>query len=128
MVISWVGHILGYTCKLHFVRHVTRCSFKLISVVYGKPLAPCTQADGNGNVVTVHKASDARKLEKIHRKAGQELGLFSQMIPPPLTVEDTKKYGTLGTTSLAWRIGRAVFLAKQEKTNIVKAIVSNICD
>jgi DUF917 family protein len=30
---------------------------------------------------------------------------------------------TLGTTSLAWYIGRAVYLAKQEKTDIMKAIV-----
>lgn len=94
--------------------------------VFGKSLAPCTQADGNGNTVTVHKASDSQKLEKIHRKAGQELGLFSQMVSPALTVEETKTTGTLGTTSLAWYIGRAVYLAKQEKTDIMEAIVSFI--
>lgn len=77
-----------------------------------------------GNVVTVHKASSAAKLEKIHRKAGQELGLFSQMVNPPMTVKETKTMGTLGTTSLAWYIGRAVYLAKQEKTDIMKAIVN----
>ncbi|KAH0845037.1 hypothetical protein AYO21_01700 [Fonsecaea monophora] len=87
------------------------------------PLSPCTQSDGMGNVVTVHKAASTEKLEKIHRKAGQELGLFSQMVWPPMSVKDTKIMGTLGTTSLAWYIGRAVYLAKQEKTDIMKAII-----
>ncbi len=76
-----------------------------------------------GNVVTVHKAASTEKLEKIHRKAGQELGLFSQLVNPPMSVKDTKTMATLGTTSLAWYIGRAVYLAKQEKTDIMKAIV-----
>nr|KAK5438916.1 hypothetical protein LTR18_008351 [Exophiala xenobiotica] len=87
------------------------------------PLQPCTQADGNGNVVTVHKATDPKKLEKIHRKAGHELGLFSQLVLPPITIKDAKRIGTLGTTSLAWYLGRAVYLARQEKTSIMKAIV-----
>lgn len=76
-----------------------------------------------GNVVTVNKCSDIRKLEKIHRKAAQEIGLFSQMVSPPLTVKQAKKVGTLGTTSLAWRIGRAVYRARQQNTSIMKAIV-----
>lgn len=84
---------------------------------------PCTQSDGMGNVVTVNKCADFRKLEKIHRKAGHELGLFSQMVIPPLTVKQTKEVGTLGTTSLAWYIGRAVYLARQQNTSIMKAIV-----
>lgn len=93
--------------------------------MFGFALAPCTQADGNGNVVTVHKSTSVSKLEKIHRKAGHELGLFSQMVPPPISIKDTKKVATLGTTSLAWYIGRAVYLAKQEKTDIMKAVVSD---
>lgn len=76
-----------------------------------------------GNTVTVNKCQDFRKLEKIHRKAGQELGLFSQMVIPPISVRDVKRVGTLGTTSLAWYIGRAVYLARQQNTSITKAIV-----
>lgn len=72
----------------------------------------------------MHKASDFRKVEKIHRKVGLELGLFSQLVLPPMTVERVKEVGTLGTTSLAWYIGRAVYLAKQQKTSIMDAIVS----
>ncbi|KXJ86069.1 hypothetical protein Micbo1qcDRAFT_219929, partial [Microdochium bolleyi] len=93
--------------------------------LFGESATPCTQADGNGNVVTVNKAADFGKLEKIHRKAGLELGLFSQLVCPPLTAERVKEVGTLGTTSLAWYIGRAVYLAKQLKTSITDAIVTN---
>lgn len=63
-------------------------------------------------------------MEKIHRKAGLELGLFSQLVCPPMTAERVKQVGTLGTTSLAWYIGHAVYLAKQQKTSIMDAIVS----
>lgn len=97
--------------------------------VYGIEPTPCTQSDGMGNVVTVNKCRDIRKLEKIHRKAGQEIGLFSQMVIPPMTVKQTKHVGTLGTTSLAWYIGRAVYLARQQNTSIMKAIVSvHVCE
>ncbi|KAL1867169.1 hypothetical protein VTK73DRAFT_4281 [Phialemonium thermophilum] len=95
----------------------------LTPFLFGLSPTPCTQSDGMGNVVTVHKCSDMRKLEKIHRKAGTELGLFSEMVIPPLTVKQTKQVGTLGTTSLAWYIGRAVYLARQQNTSIMKAIV-----
>jgi len=91
--------------------------------VFGESATPCTQADGNGNVVTVHKAANFQAVERIHRKAGLELGLFSQLACPPMTVERVKQVGTLGTTSLAWYIGRAVYLAKQQKTSIMDAIV-----
>jgi DUF917 family protein len=91
--------------------------------VFGRAATPCTQADGMGNTVTVNKAQDFHKLEKIHRKAGLELGLFSQLTIAPLTVKDIKEVGTLRTMSLAWYIGRAVYLARKEKTDIMKAIV-----
>ncbi|KAK5173555.1 uncharacterized protein LTR77_002236 [Saxophila tyrrhenica] len=85
---------------------------------------PATQADGNGNVVTVNKATSIRKVEKIHRKAGHELGLFSQLVIPPMDVATAKKVACLGTTSLAWYIGRAVYQARQEKRSITDAIVA----
>lgn len=92
--------------------------------LYDFPALPAIQADGNGNVVTVNKATDKRKAERIHRKAGHELGLFSQLVIPPMNVRTAKKVATLGTTSLAWYIGRAVYQARQEKQDIMKAIVA----
>ncbi|KAK8222591.1 hypothetical protein BKA81DRAFT_296263, partial [Phyllosticta paracitricarpa] len=93
--------------------------------VFGKSITPCTQADGQGNTVTVNKCADMRRVEKIHRKAALEIGLFSEMVPAPLTVREIKEVGTLKTTSLAWNIGRAVFMARREKRDIMKAIVTN---
>ncbi|KAK7516897.1 uncharacterized protein IWZ02DRAFT_422916 [Phyllosticta citriasiana] len=91
--------------------------------VFGKSITPCTQADGQGNTVTVNKCADTRRVEKIHRKAALEIGLFSEMVPAPLTVREVKEVGTLKTTSLAWNIGRAVFMARREKRDIMKAII-----
>ncbi|KAK5128089.1 hypothetical protein LTR85_005206 [Meristemomyces frigidus] len=91
--------------------------------LYDVPAFPATQADGNGNVVTVNKATSIRKVEKIHRKAGAELGLFSQLVIPPMSIATARRVGCLGTMSLAWYIGRAVYQAKQEKTDIMKAVV-----
>ena len=95
----------------------------LIAKVFGHDVTPCIQADGVGNSIGVYKSSSFHRAEKIHRKAAIELGLFSQLAIAPLTVAETKKVGTLGTTSLAWRIGRAVYLARQKKTSIIKSIV-----
>ncbi|KAH9844578.1 Hydantoin utilization protein A [Teratosphaeria destructans] len=91
--------------------------------LYDFCLCPATQADGQGNVVTVNKATGIPKVEKIHRKAGQELGLFSQLVIPPMTAATVKRVACLGTMSLAWYIGRAVFRAKQEKRSIMDAIL-----
>ncbi|KAK8154076.1 hypothetical protein BC567DRAFT_276983 [Phyllosticta citribraziliensis] len=91
--------------------------------VFGKNITPCTQADGQGNTVTVNKCADMRRVEKIHRKAALEIGLFSEMVPAPLTFKEIKEVGTLKTTSLAWSIGRAVFMARREKRDIMKAII-----
>lgn len=96
----------------------------LTCAVFGKCVTPCVQADGAGNIVSVYKADSFHRAEKIHRKAGLELGLFSQLTIAPLTVKETKEVANLGTTSLAWRIGRAVHLARHKKTSIMKAIVS----
>lgn len=74
-------------------------------------------------MVTVTKAADLRKVEKIHRKTSYELGLFSQMVIPPITVADCKRVACLRAISLAWHIGRAVCLARQEKTDVIQAII-----
>jgi len=51
--------------------------------LYGWLAMPATKADGNGNIVTVHRATSMRKVEMIHRKAGAQLGLFSQLSAQP---------------------------------------------
>ncbi|RDW74917.1 hypothetical protein BP6252_06059 [Coleophoma cylindrospora] len=91
--------------------------------LFGRSATPCVQSDGMGNTVAVLKADNMHKLERIHRKAALEIGLFSQMAPAPLTIKDVREVGTLGTMSLAWYIGRGVYQARQEKTSIIQAIL-----
>ncbi|RSL59960.1 hypothetical protein CEP54_007019 [Fusarium duplospermum] len=91
--------------------------------VNGLPIVPCAQADGMGNTVAVSKCEDPIRLEKLQRKAALELGLLSQMSQSGMRVGDLKKYAVLGSTSLAWYIGRAIYQARQEKTSIVDAIL-----
>ncbi|RSM09901.1 hypothetical protein CEP52_003869 [Fusarium oligoseptatum] len=91
--------------------------------VNGLSIVPCAQADGMGNTVAVSKCEDPIRLEKLQRKAALELGLLSQMSQSGMRVGDLKKYAVLGSTSLAWHIGRAIYQARQEKTSIVDAIL-----
>ncbi|KAM0420343.1 hypothetical protein ACHAPT_011885 [Fusarium lateritium] len=96
--------------------------------VNGLPIVPCAQADGMGNTVAVSKCEDPIRLEKLQRKAALELGLLSQMSQSGMRVGDLKKYAVLGSTSLAWHIGQAIYQARQEKTSIVDAILrANPC-
>lgn len=94
--------------------------------VNGLSIVPCAQADGMGNTVAVSRCADPVRLEKLQRKAALELGLLSEMAQAGMRVGDLKRAGVLGSTSLAWHIGRAVYQAKQEKTSIVDAIVSRL--
>ncbi|KAL6354068.1 hypothetical protein LRP88_12620 [Fusarium phalaenopsidis] len=94
--------------------------------INGLSIVPCAQADGMGNKVAVSKCEDPVRLEKLQRKAALELGLLSQMSQSSMRVGDLKKYAVLGSTSLAWHIGRAIYQARQEKTSIVDAIVSTL--
>ncbi|KAK7424518.1 hypothetical protein QQX98_000483 [Neonectria punicea] len=96
--------------------------------VNGLPIVPCAQADGMGNTVAVSRCDDPIRLEKLQRKAALELGLLSQMAQAGMRVGDLKRCGVLGSTSLAWHIGRAIYQARQEKTSIVNAILrANPC-
>ncbi|KAM6518983.1 hypothetical protein FALCPG4_012641 [Fusarium falciforme] len=86
-------------------------------------IVPCAQADGMGITVAVSKCEDPIRLEKLQRKAALELGLLGQMSQSGMRVGDLKKYAVLGSTSLAWHIGHAIYQARQEKTSIVDAIL-----
>ncbi|KAH7258779.1 hypothetical protein B0J15DRAFT_583674 [Fusarium solani] len=94
-----------------------------ITYVNGLSIVPCAQADDMGNTVAVSKCEDPVRLEKLQRKAALELGLLTQMSQCGMRVGDLKKYAVLGSTSLAWHIGRAIYQARQEKTSIVDAIL-----
>lgn len=92
-------------------------------LAHGLPICPCAQSDGMGNTVAVSRCDDPERLERLQRRAALELGLLSQMAQAGLRVGDLKRCGVLGSTSLAWYIGKEIYQARQEKTSIVDAIV-----
>ncbi|KAF2773044.1 hypothetical protein EJ03DRAFT_387343 [Teratosphaeria nubilosa] len=79
----------------------------------GIPTVDADFMDEQGNVVTVNKATSIPKVEKIHRKAGQELGLFSQLVIPPMTAATAKRVACLGTIILqASPSGKVLYTGK----------------
>lgn len=100
--------------------------YMLTPYLYCLPGVNCLAPEQTGTATwwgTVNKAADLRRVEKIHPKAGYELGLSSQMVIPPIAVAVCKRVACLRTISLAWRIGIAVYLARQDKTDVMQAII-----
>jgi DUF917 family protein len=71
-------------------------------------------------------AESYRKVEGIIRTACIELGNSTATAGRPLTADIIKQYGIPNTVSQAWYLGRAVHLARQEKIDFIKAVVSKV--
>uniref|UniRef100_A0A060T268 ARAD1C22924p n=1 Tax=Blastobotrys adeninivorans TaxID=409370 RepID=A0A060T268_BLAAD len=81
----------------------------------GKPyFAPCTMSDGNGNTVLIAQTKSDLHSEKIIRASLSELGASVGVVNPPMTVDQVKDTTVKNTVSQAWRIGRAVMIARQK--------------
>lgn len=86
----------------------------------GKPFfSPCAMSDGNGNTVIVSKCKSDMHSEKILRASLSELGASVGVVNPPMSVDQIHRMTVKNTVSQAWRIGRAVMIARQ-KTEINK--------
>ncbi|KAH6668150.1 hydantoinase [Plectosphaerella plurivora] len=92
--------------------------------VYGHPLTPCAVTDARGNVNIVMSTDTPIRLEKLMRTAAIELGLGCAATARPLPGSAIKSHGVPNTISQAWRLGRAVHLARRTKTPLVDAIFS----
>lgn len=90
--------------------------------VYGQPVLPVAMADAKGNVSIVVKAENNRKLEGMLRTTCVELGNAVGVTGRPLSGKVIKDYAIPNTISQAWSLGRAVSLARQNKTDVVKAM------
>jgi len=75
---------------------------------------PRTVADGNGNSMILSSTTSEKKAEEILRAALSEMGSHVAVANGPYDGKRTKKYIIGNTVSLSWRIGRAVFQARQE--------------
>ncbi|KAE8441773.1 hypothetical protein EG329_004331 [Mollisiaceae sp. DMI_Dod_QoI] len=90
--------------------------------VYGHPIAPCAMADAKGNVSIVMSAESNARLEKMLRATCIELGLKTSVVARPLQGAVIKDFVVPNTISQSWYLGRAVHLARRNKTSYVKAI------
>ncbi|KIV95621.1 hypothetical protein PV10_03251 [Exophiala mesophila] len=90
--------------------------------VYGAPVAPCVISDCKGNSALMLHAETNTRLESMVRKMCIELGNSTALATCPLKGEIIKKYAIPNTVSQAWYLGRAVRMARQNKTNLIDAM------
>lgn len=85
---------------------------------------PAVLADARGNVQIIARTESSQRFESIIRTTCVELGLSIGMGLAPVSKEVIEKYCCTGTVSFAWFIGREIMLARQKKTCVVQALVS----
>jgi DUF917 family protein len=84
---------------------------------------PAVLADPRGNSQIVAKCDSATRLERLIRTACIELGLAGAFAVS-IGGENFKKYCCHRTVSQCWYIGKAILLARRQKTNIMTSLVS----
>ena len=72
------------------------------------------------------KTSDDEIVDRALRASCSEMGSRVGMCAKPTTTQFVRDYGVLNTTSLAWRIGRAI--AKCEATNSLSLVAESIIE
>ncbi|KAM0335218.1 hypothetical protein ACHAQA_000260 [Verticillium albo-atrum] len=90
--------------------------------VYGHSLTPCALSDARGNVNIVMNTDNPFRVEKLLRTAAIELGLGCAVAASPLPGSAIKAHGVPNTLSQAWYLGRAVHIARRNKTSFIDAI------
>ncbi|KAI0746879.1 DUF917-domain-containing protein [Daedaleopsis nitida] len=89
-------------------------------------LWPCAISDAVGNTIVMPSARDPKAVEDILRTVTTEMGSRSGVSMAPLTRAMCVRYGVPHTVSQAWRIGRAIALAR--KSNDLKGIPRTILE
>ncbi|KAH7027207.1 uncharacterized protein B0I36DRAFT_247777 [Microdochium trichocladiopsis] len=92
--------------------------------VYGHSLTPCALSDARGNVSVVMSTDSPIRLEELLRTSAIQLGLACAVCAAPLPASAIKKHGVPNTLSQAWYLGRAVHLARRNKSSYIDAIFS----
>ncbi|KAI0682250.1 hydantoinase/oxoprolinase [Earliella scabrosa] len=89
--------------------------YQTLPGAYGIPngLWPCAISDGVGNTLVLPSARNAKAVEDILRTVTTEMGSESGVSMAPLTRGTCARYGVAHSVSQAWRIGRAVALARR---------------
>ncbi|KAH8896141.1 putative hydantoinase/oxoprolinase [Thozetella sp. PMI_491] len=94
--------------------------------VYGaeKPY-PAVVADPRGNSSIVAEVDSPTRLERLLRGLSVELGL-SCAFALSMVAANFKKYSCHHTVSECWYIGRAIFVARQRKQDIMQSLAETI--
>ncbi|XP_062592492.1 uncharacterized protein LOC134253934 [Saccostrea cucullata] len=92
-------------------------------LIYGMLPYPSTLADAKGRRAVVLKANTAKDLENHFRKVVVEMGCMAGVVISSLQKDDVLEKTVLFTTSLAWKIGRAVINARNKKQSTTDAVL-----
>lgn len=74
---------------------------------------PCAFSDGAGTDILLSKVSNDHYAETLIRTSLTELGSYVGLVTRPMDFQFLKKHVIRNSISLSWRIGRAVYLAKE---------------
>jgi DUF917 family protein len=87
--------------------------------------APLTSVDPRGNEVVVTRVASWKWMERTSRKICTEFGSTAATCKAPRSGREVKKWGILGTTSKAIRLGEAVMTANRRHENPIDAILKS---
>ncbi|RSL69855.1 hypothetical protein CEP53_002072 [Fusarium sp. AF-6] len=90
----------------------------------GISLAPAAASDGKGNTVVQVQSNSNRDIEDVLRAVCVQMGQAAGISLGALTGQQVKQVAVQSSISLAWRLGRAVQLARTEKRDIVDSILT----
>ncbi|RFU32808.1 hypothetical protein B7463_g3584, partial [Scytalidium lignicola] len=95
--------------------------------VYEKAVPwPSSCADARENIQIIVSSQSSARFESMERAMAIETGLYNAMTLAPFSGDVVRKYCVGRSLSVCWSIGREVHLARLEKTDVTKAIVSVI--
>ena len=92
-------------------------------LIYGMLPYPSTLGDVQGRRAVVLKCNTAKDLENYFRKVVVEMGCMAGVVISSLQKRDVLGKTVMFTTSLAWRIGKAVINARNAKKPTADAIL-----
>ncbi|KAI9041760.1 DUF917 domain-containing protein [Aspergillus affinis] len=98
--------------------------FPTIDLVPLRPITACSLTDARGNTSILMKADSATRVEDVLRVTATEVDSGCAVCARPLTGDIIRKYAVPNTASQAWYLGRAVHLARKNKSKPIDAIVS----
>ncbi|PCG97743.1 Protein of unknown function DUF917 [Penicillium occitanis (nom. inval.)] len=88
------------------------------------PITPCAVSDAKGNTLIHHRAATHQDVENFLRPLCGEMGNAAGISLALLNGDQIRNSTVHHSLSLAWRLGRAVYIARQEKTSVVDSILA----